>query len=547
MFKDINFDTIDGPELKKLVGTLLNTIEQLNERVDALTAENQRLRDEINRLKGGNAKPRIAPQKTSQDHSSEQQRRTPQAWNKKPKKHLLTVTRTEVVPVPVSDLPPDAQFKGWEDYLVQELRLVPDVTRYRRAKYYSASTGKTYLAPLPSECVGHFGPALRSLALYFGYVGNMSHAGIHRLFSDVGIHISAGQVNNLLVNGQDGLHSNGHDVTLAGLASSAWQHTDDTATRVNGKNQHCHVLCNPLYTAYQTSLTKDRLAVISTLLAGSPFTYVCDSAALAYLQINGLGKAMRRQIAALFPDNGQALSEAEFTQRLASMPTLGPRQYKIVREAMALSGYWAQDEVPVVSMLLCDDAPQFNFVTHDQGLCWVHDARNYSKLAPVIEHHKQILAQFMDRYWNYYRELNSFRLTPEAEEAQHLNALFDDIFSTKTDYEALNARIEKTRRNKGMLLQVLDHPEILLHNNPAELAVRRRVRKRDVSFGPRSNEGLKAWDTLMTLAETARKQGISFLQYLIDYHSRSPDAASLAELIRQAATQLNLSASWETT
>jgi len=58
LFKDINFDTIDGPELKKLVGTLLNTIEQLNERVDALTAENQRLRDENNRLKGGNAAPR---------------------------------------------------------------------------------------------------------------------------------------------------------------------------------------------------------------------------------------------------------------------------------------------------------------------------------------------------------------------------------------------------------------------------------------------------------------------------------------------------------
>ena len=165
----------------------------------------------------------------------------------------------------------------------------------------------------------------------------MRHAGIHRFFSDVGIQISAGQVNNLLVNGRDGLHANGHDVTLAGLASSAWQHTDDTATRVNGKNQNCHVLCNPLYTAYQTTPTKDRLAVISTLLAGTPFTYVCDSAALANMQISGFGKAMRRRIAALFLGNGQALSEAEFTQCLALMPTIGPRQYKIVREAMARS------------------------------------------------------------------------------------------------------------------------------------------------------------------------------------------------------------------
>jgi len=281
----------------------------------------------------------------------------------------------------------------------------------------------------------------------------MRHAGIHRFFSDVGIQISAGQVNNLLVNGRDGLHANGHDVTLAGLASSAWQHTDDTATRVNGKNQNCHVLCNPLYTAYQTTPTKDRLAVIRTLLAGAPFTYLCDSAALAYLQIYGLGKRMRHRIAAIFPD-AQAIAEAEFTQRLATMTGIGPKQSKIVREAMALSGYWTQSEVPVALMLLCDDAPQFNFVTHDLSLCWVHDARHYRKLTPVIPHHKQILASFMEAYWDFYQELNTYRIAPTEQEAQRLRAVFDKLFATVTDYQALNDRIEKTRNNKDMLLQV---------------------------------------------------------------------------------------------
>ena len=41
---------------------------------------------------------------------------------------------------------------------------------------------------------------------------------------------------------------------------------------------------------------------------------------------------------------------------------------------------------------------------------------------------------------------------------------------------------------------MLRHPELPLHNNPAELAARRRVRKRDVSFGPRSPTGAAAWD-----------------------------------------------------
>ena len=66
------------------------------------------------------------------------------------------------------------------------------------------------------------------------------------------------------------------------------------------------------------------------------------------------------------------------------------------------------------------------------------------------------------------------------------------------------------------MLMVLTHPEIPLHNNPAELGARQRVRKRDVSFGPRTAEGTNAWDTFMTLAATARKLGVSFYAYVHD-------------------------------
>ena len=81
---------------------------------------------------------------------------------------------------------------------------------------------------------------------------------------------------------------------------------------------------------------------------------------------------------------------------------------------------------------------------------------------------------------------------------------------TVTGYNALDERIAKTHAKKGCLLMALAHPEIPLHNNPAELGARARVRKRDVSFGPRTREGAQAWDTFMTLAETATKLGVSF-------------------------------------
>ena len=93
---------------------------------------------------------------------------------------------------------------------------------------------------------------------------------------------------------------------------------------------------------------------------------------------------------------------------------------------------------------------------------------------------------------------------------------------------------------------VLGHPEIPLHNNPAELGARARVRKRDVSFGPRTREGATAWDTFMTLAETATKLGVSFYHYIHDRISGTYQIPALADIIEERAKVLNLGASWNT-
>jgi hypothetical protein len=85
---------------------------------------------------------------------------------------------------------------------------------------------------------------------------------------------------------------------------------------------------------------------------------------------------------------------------------------------------------------------------------------------------------------------------------------------------------------------VLAHPELPLHNNPAELGARQRVRKRDVSFGPRSPAGSAAWDTFMTLAATTRKLGLDFADYLIDRFTRAGQIPPLADLITARAAQL---------
>jgi hypothetical protein len=122
----------------------------------------------------------------------------------------------------------------------------------------------------------------------------------------------------------------------------------------------------------------------------------------------------------------------------------------------------------------------------------VHEGRHYKKLMPVFVHHLELLSGFRKQFWNVYDELLAYQQQPSPEEAVRLEGEFDRLFSTSTGYDALDARIAKTREKKAFLLMMLRHPEIPLHNNPVELEARQRVRKRDVSFGPRTQDGVKA-------------------------------------------------------
>ena len=127
-----------------------------------------------------------------------------------------------------------------------------------------------------------------------------------------------------------------------------------------------------------------------------------------------------------------------------------------------------------------------------------------------------------------------------------MDARFDALFATQTGYLALDERIRLTRVKKACLLLVLEHPELPLHNNPAELGARQRVRKRAISFGPRTAEGLKAWDTFQSLGATARKLGVNFYHYLHDRIRGSHQIAPLDEILTAQAEELNLGASWAT-
>ena len=550
MLEGFDPNTIQDVEgARQAIVQLLRLMEDLASDNRTLRDENQRLRDENNRLKGEQGKPKIKPNRPASppaatNHSSERERLKRQAWKKGGKVERIEVNREEVLKVDPARLPADAEFKGYDDVIVQDIKIKTDNVLFHKEKFYSEQEHKAYQAELPRGYAGQFGPGVKALTVVLYHAAHMSEPKVSEFFEFVGLHISEGEVSNLLIKDQDEFHAEKEAVYTAGLRSSPWQHFDETGTRVNGVNQHCHTICNPLYTAYVTTAKKDRLAVLEALLNGRALTFRLNAEAYTWLAPVGLPASALAALQQLPQD--QALNEPDFTQRLAvALPTLGSQARRRVLEAAAVAAYHAQQEFPIVDLLVCDDADQFKRLTDELALCWIHDARHYKKLTPVVPQHRKLLDSFSGQYWDLYDDLLTYRQAPTAEDAARLSHQFDELFATKTGYADLDDRIVKTQAKKDALLMVLKHPEVPLHNNPAELAARRRVRKRDVSFGPRTEEGKQAWDTFMTLADTAKKLGVSFYHYMFDRVSQANQIPKLADLIAERAKQLGLGASWD--
>lgn len=550
ILQTIDPDALPDAQLRPTLRLLLNIVEELVVAVEALKVENQQLRDEIQRLKGEQGTPRFPPRTpppTGGNISSESERREPRRRCTGSKQDQLTVTRTERLTVDPSTLPADAVRNGLDPVVIQDLIVRVDTIRFEREVWYSPSQHRRIMAPLPAGYTGQFGPHLKALALALHFGANVTESKLVELLRHAGVVVSHGFVAGLLAPEaapEDAFTTEARAVEQAGVASSPWQHLDATGTRVAGEARHCHVLGNALFTAYHTTPTKDRLAVLD-VLRGCPEhrTYRLNAVADAYLESVGLSSTARGRLADWPRD--QDLDEVTVTGLLAAQRlVLGPQQQTRIREALALGAYHTQADWPVIDTLVCDDAAAFRLVTEDLALCWVHEGRHYKKLVAHLAIHRRLIDTVRDELWAYYRELLAYRTQPTARERTRLVARFEALFGQVTGFRLLDERLARTREKQKSLLRVLDHPELPLHNNPAELAARRRVRKRDASFGPRSPAGLRAWDTFQTLAATTQQLGVSFLAYLTDRWTHAGQIPALADILRARAATLHLGDSW---
>ena len=512
---DFRANSLDPESHSRTLSILINLVERLSEQNEELKLENQKLRDENNRLKGEQGKPNIRGNKgggKGKNVSSEEERKQRGGKKKKQskrKKAEIAIDRTEVCKVDRAKLPADAEFKGYEKVVVQEILIKTDNVEYQKEVFYSASEKRIYTGELPAGIVGEFGPGIRSLVCTLKYVANMSQPKIEELLENCGIVISQSTISRILINDETGFNQEKKDIFRAALESTPYHQIDDTTVRVNGNNWYSQIFCNPYYTAFFTVPGKDRLTILDLLLCGRERTYRFDLKAFCLMSDFKVSRKVTDQLLKLTED--KEISEAEMQALLKKVfkDGKGKNTKTRIMEAAAIAAYQRQTRVPVVDILLADDAPQFKKLTAELALCWIHEGRHYNRLDPIIPCNVEALKDFKTRFWDLYGELLKYKNDPSPERAEKLSIEFDELFSTQTIYDALNDRIEKTRNKKEELLMVLKYPWLPLHNNDSELGARVEKRRQDVSLHTISEAGTTAKDAFLTIVQTAKKLGVN--------------------------------------
>ena len=499
------------PKKISLSGLPRGELEALAERLLAENAALKQaiaeLRAEVATLKGVRGRPRMRP--SGMEKGTEP---APGATNRgrggRGKVDRLTIQEERVVE---ADVPAGSRFKGYEDFLVQDLVLRPHVVRLRRERWLTPD-GRTVVAPMPAGIVGHFGPELCRFVLFQYHQGQVTMPRLVAQLRAIGIAISKRQLVRLLNEGQGTFLDEAREVLRAGLAAASWISVDDTGARHQHQNGVCTQLGNDHFAAFVTTASKTRLNFLEMLRAGFG-DYVINAEALAYMRQRALAGPVITSLAAhperRFPNKAAWLRHLD--QLGLTKLAVTPDPVRIATEGAVWGSVKAHGLLPD-TVTLSDAAGQFALDRH--ALCWVHAERLVHKLDTFTE--RQHAAQQLVRalLWWFYADLKAYRRAPDRRRRSELRARFDRIFRRRTGFVTLDRLLARLHANKDELLVVLDRPEVPLHTNGSERDLRPQVVKRKISGGTRSDQGRACRDAFLGLLLTCAKLGLSFWDYL---------------------------------
>ena len=521
----LTLPTIADDEKTPIVEQLLVFIEQQAEIIEQQAEQIQQLKDEIARLKNHPRKPDIKPsslEKKKKDKSKRSKGKRPGSKKRRKTKKLQIHNNRTIEP---EHIPDGSEFRYYKTFVVQDIKLQSFNTRFR-LKVYKTPAGKCVAGQLPAYLNGgHFGPTLIRFALYQYYHCHVTQPLLLEQLRELAIDISAGKLNNILIENKERFHKEKDDILAVGLQVSNYINVDDTGARHNGKNGYCTHIGNEFFSWFESTNSKSRINFLKLLRAGHS-DYILNMDAIAYMQSEKLSKYVIEKI-------GEKLSatfanDQQWQQFLTDQGIAQDRHVKIATEG-ALFGSIIEHGICNNLVIVSDDAGQFNVFLH--ALCWIHANRAIDKIVPFTDQAKKDLDSVKDQVWLLYNGLKSYKQNPNKKDKKCLEKMFDEIFSSKTASATLNQALKRIYQNKSELLLVLQRPDIPLHNNGAESAIREYVKKRKISGSTRSETGRQCRDTFTSLKKTCRKLGLSFWQYLKDRIEKTGSIPDLSELI----------------
>jgi hypothetical protein len=520
-------------ERTPLVEALLGIIRVQQDRIQQLEESVQQLRDEIAILKGQKPRPDIKPSLLEATRPKVQGREGGKRPGsaKRPKTAELRIHH-EVALHP-EGLPVGTTFRGYEAYVVQDLLIQNNNTRYLRARY-DLPEGGSMLAPFPAGVLpvegGHFGASLIAHILDQYHQAQVTEPLLLEQLWEYGIDISAGQLHRILTENKEHFHQEKDEVRAAGLRSSSYIGTDDTGARHRGQNGYCTAIGNDLFAYFESTDSKSRVNFLQ-ILQGSQRVYAINDMALAYWERQKLATALVEQ---LTQGPQEFVGAPAWQGRLAELAILDQRHVRIATEGVLLGGLVARGVSPDLGVV-SDGAPQFTVFVH--GACWVHADRPLAKLVPHNDQHRAEIERIRKQIWELYQDLKAYRQQPEPAQRSVLAARFDALVEQRTGYPNIDGVLKEMRDHKIDLLRVLERPEMPLHNNAMESDIREFVKRRKISGGTRNDAGRRCRDTFASLKKTCRKLGVRFWEYLEDRVRGLGQVPRLADLIRQKARQ----------
>jgi hypothetical protein len=523
-----DIDELGVEELKNLLLQVLEENAQFKREI-------QDLRDENARLKGLKGKPDIKPsgmEKKAKPRSSKKGgRQKPRRRGSKNDK--LAIDERKILKP--DNLPEGSKFKGYEDYLVQDLILRPWTVLYRRQRW-KMPDGGTIVAELPDGISGHFGSGLIRFVLSQYHKCRVTLPLIIGQLYDLGVSISERHVMRLLIKDKEPFLDEASDVLRAGLGTAGWITTDDTGARHKARNGYCTHIGNNHFAWFKTTQSKSRLNFLELLRAGDE-GYETNDAALDFMRERNLPDKLIKLLA-----GHQTRVFAGFDAWMAHLKKLRFTKLKIHPDPVRIASEGALwGRITALGLLegtiiVSDGAGQFR--VGDHALCWVHGERLVHKLDTFCEEQRRAKQRIRHRIWWLYADIKSYCHDPTLKRKHQLRRRFDSIFTTKTGFVTLDRLLKRHHQRKQEFLAVLERPDIPMHTNGSENDIRCQVTKRKISGGTRSDKGRDCRDAFLSLMKTCAKLGISFWDYLGDRlsHSGAAKIPLLPDVIRQRAT-----------